>query len=85
MKCFICGRYGQLDTHHIFGAAFRKKSDKYGLTVKLCRACHTETPNGVHCNKDRMLELKQYGQRRAMKENNWTIEEFRGQFGKNYI
>jgi hypothetical protein len=32
-----------------------------------------------------MLYLHQYGQRKAMKENGWTIEQFIEVFGKNYL
>jgi hypothetical protein len=32
-----------------------------------------------------MLELHQYGQRKAMAENNWTVEDFRKEFYKNYL
>ena len=32
-----------------------------------------------------MQYLHEYGQRKAMQENNWTIEQFREVFGKNYI
>lgn len=88
-KCFLCGKNGstdRLECHHIFGGALRSKSDKYGLTVYLCgEKCHRLGENSVHKNADTMLKLKQYGQRKAMKENNWTINEFRQQFYKNYL
>ena len=32
-----------------------------------------------------MQYLHEYGQRKAMQENNWTIEQFREVFGKNYL
>lgn len=41
-SCWLCGRNGTaepLDKHHIFGGAYRKKSEKYGLTVYLCHEC----------------------------------------------
>ena len=81
----LCGSTVWIEKHHIFGGALRKKSEKYGLVVDLCHYCHNESPNGVHFNKGRMLELHQYGQRKAMAENNWTIEEFRKEFYKNYL
>ena len=34
--CWLCGRWGHLEEHHIFGGANRKKSTRYGLTVFLC-------------------------------------------------
>mgnify|MGYP002513816592 CR=1 FL=1 len=84
-KCFICGRTSNLERHHIFGASNRKKSEKYGLVVDLCHNCHNEPPMGVHHNQYTMLFLHQYGQERAMREQGWTVDEFRNEFGKNYL
>ena len=87
--CFLCGRNGTedpLDKHHIFGGAYRRKSDQYGLTVLLChRRCHQNGPEAVHRNADTMLQLKQYGQRKAMEENDWSVQDFILEFGKNYL
>ena len=88
-KCFLCGRsetsYIRLERHHIFGAANRPLSEKYGLTVMLCHNCHNEPPRGVHFNKETADYLHRYGQEKAMREQGWTIEEFRAVFGKNYL
>lgn len=84
-KCFLCGSYNWIEAHHIFGGPNRKKSDKLGLVVDLCHYCHNEPPNGVHHNRQAMLELRQYGQRKAMEEQGWTTEEFIRQFGRNYL
>lgn len=85
-KCFLCGRTGNLDKHHIFGGPFRKKSEKYGLTVDLCHdTCHIFGPDSVHQNRETMLEIKRYGQRKAMQENGWSKEDFIREFGKNYL
>jgi hypothetical protein len=81
----LCGSTRRIERHHIFGGALRKKSEKYGLVVDLCHNCHNESPNGVHFNKDKMLKLKQYGQLKAMRENGWSIEDFRKEFYKNYL
>ena len=87
--CILCGRNGRaepLDTHHIFGGANRKKSEKYRLTVKLCHcSCHIFGRNAVHNNKDTAEMLHQYGQRRWMRENDKTVEDFMKEFGKNYL
>ena len=88
-KCFICGRNGAedpLDRHHIFGGAYRKKSEKYGLVVYLCHAkCHVFAPSAVHQNSRQMLRLKHYGQKKAMQEQGWSEEDFIREFGKSYI
>lgn len=83
--CFLCGRYGPVEMHHIFGGPYRKKSTKYGLVIPLCHFCHNEPPNGVHHNRETARLVKQYGQRVAMAENGWTIPQFIAEFGKNYL
>lgn len=86
--CFLCNRNrhaGRLEVHHIFGGARRKLSDKYGLCVTLCEECHRTASHAVHQSAETMQYLHEYGQRKAMKENGWTVEQFREVFGKNYI
>lgn len=83
-RCFLCGRWGATERHHIFGGALRKKSDAYHLTVDLCHDCHNE-PGGAHYDRAVMQHLHEYGQRKAMEENGWTVEEFRQEFYKNYL
>ena len=88
-KCFLCGRNGaqdRLELHHIFPGALRKKSDKYGLTVWLCgERCHRNGKYAAHRCRETALKLKQYGQRKAMEENGWTISDFIREFGRNYL
>ena len=84
-ECFLCGRREWIERHHIFGGAYRKKSERYGLVVDLCHYCHNEPPFGVHHSKDVMREMKQYGQKKAMLEQGWSVEEFIKEFGKSYI
>ena len=88
-KCWRCGRNGcadPLDRHHIFGGPFRKKSERYGLVVDLChRECHIFGPEAAHNNAETMQSLREYGQRKAMEENDWTTEDFIREFGRNYL
>lgn len=82
--CFFCGKDCGLELHHIFpGWANRRLSDEDKLYVYLCHNHHNEPPNGVHFNKDMMLFLKQYGQRKY--EETHTREEFMERYGKNYL
>lgn len=83
--CFLCGGYGASEWHHIFGGANRKKSEHYGLKVRLHHNCHNEPPEGVHFNREKMQHLHEEGQRAAMKKYGWSIDEFRRMFGKNYL
>lgn len=88
-ECFLCGRNGAtdpLDRHHIFGGPFRKKSERLGLVVYLCHnRCHIFGPRSAHQNHDTMRKLHEYGQRKAMKEQGWTTEDFIREFGRNYL
>ena len=87
--CWLCGRNGcadVLDKHHIFGGAFREKSEKLGLVVWLCHHdCHIFGPEAVHRNSETMQRLHEYGQKLAMDRFGWDIEDFRLEFGKNYL
>lgn len=88
-KCWLCGKNGNgdpLDRHHIFGGANRKKSEKYGLVVYLCHhECHIFGKNAAHQSAETMQKLHEYGQKKAMKENNWTIPDFIREFDRNYL
>ncbi|MEG2769321.1 MAG: hypothetical protein RR902_00720 [Oscillospiraceae bacterium] len=85
-KCWLCGKNEKLEKHHIFGGAYRKSSEKYGLTVDLCgETCHRTGKQAAHNNKAVELKLKQYGQKKVMTEQNWSVQDFRLKFGKNYL
>lgn len=88
-QCWLCGRNGAsdpLDSHHIFGGAYRDKSERFGLKVFLCHnACHIFGKYAVHRNRETMMRVRQYGQRKAMEEQGWTVEQFVKEFGKNYL
>ena len=87
--CWLCGRNGAadpLDEHHIFGGPNRKLSDRFGLTVYLCHHdCHIFGEDAVHQNAETARRLHEYGQRKAMEEQGWTVDQFRMVFGKNYL
>lgn len=87
--CYLCCRSGgdePLDKHHIFGGGLRRKSEKYGLTVYLCHSrCHIFGPNSAHQSGETALYLHQQAQRAAMERYGWTAEDFRREFGKNYL
>lgn len=81
-RCYLCGSSRNIEIHHIFSGAFRKKSTKYGLVVPLCRECHTGT-NGVHFNREKMLNLRKIGQRAFQRE--YPNIDFIKEFGRNYL
>ena len=88
-ECWLCGKNGMgdpLDKHHIFGGAYRKKSEQYGLTVPLChKECHQFGKYAAHQNAETKVRLHEYGQRKAMEEQGWTVREFAMEFGRNYL
>lgn len=68
-RCWLCGRWGWLEEHHIFGGANRKKSEKYGLKVGLCGdTCHRNGRDAAHQSAATALRLHQYGQMKYMEE-----------------
>lgn len=83
-RCFLCGKYGPVERHHVFPGPFRKKSEQYGLVVDLCHNCHNEPPYGVHHNRERANILKARAQYMVMREQGWDTERFIKEFGKNY-
>lgn len=81
----MCGMRRWLECHHVYGAAYRRKSERYGLKVYLCHFCHNEPPYGVHQDKERQRWLQSEVQRIAMEHYGWTEEEFRAMFGRSYL
>lgn len=54
--------------------------------VDLCHnRCHIFGGCSVHKNAKTMLQLKRYGQLKAMREQGWTEDDFRREFGKSYL
>lgn len=88
-KCFLCGRNGaqdRLERHHIFGGPYRSKSEAYGLVVYLCGdRCHRNGEKSAHRCKETQDRLRRAGQRKAMREQGLTVEQFIQMFGKNYL
>lgn len=84
-RCLLCGSHRWLEWHHVFGAALKKKSEKYKLMVRLCHYCHNEPPQGVHQNRERRRYLQAYAQKKAMAHYGWSREDFRREFYKNYL
>ena len=83
-SCFMCGSRRWLEWHHVFGAALKKKSEKYKLMVRLCHYCHNEPPNGVHQNRRIRMQLQALAQKKAMEHYGWSEDDFRKEFYKNY-
>lgn len=84
--CFLCGKYGLLEEHHLFSGPNRKLSEKYGLKVWLCgEECHRNGRKSAHRCAETAQRLHEYGQKKFMAEHNASIDKFREMFGKNYL
>lgn len=83
-QCFLCGAWGPLEKHHIFGGnPNRRWSEKYGLTVHLCRTCHRDNKKGVHADAEAAGRLHRIGQ--AAFEEGHSRQEFYDIFKHYYL
>ena len=77
-RCYLCGAYGHMDEHHIFGGPNRSTSDKYGLVVHLCRNCHSlihDSEKGAPM-KQHLHEIGQLAFEQRFGNRNAFIKEF---------
>ena len=81
-RCHLCGSYSNIEIHHVYGNAYRKKSTEYGMVTPLCASCH-RGPHGVHQDAEANKRLKAWFQGKF--EETHSREEFRRIFGKSYI
>ena len=82
-RCYICHAQCETDEHHIFEGANRKASDKYGLTVYLCRVCHRRA-HDFPKEFEEKYHLKRMTQTAAMVRYGWDIKQWRRLFRKDY-
>ena len=86
--CFLCGATSgeHLDRHHVFQSSLRNQSEKYGLWVYLCHdKCHENGKYAAHRCAETREKLRRAAQLIAMKEYNWTVDDWRERFYKNYL
>lgn len=79
--CYVCGRYGANNEHHIYNGYNRKKSEKDGMKVYLHATCH----DYIHTNEFADLMLKAKCQVKWQEYYNKTKEDFIKRYGKSYI
>lgn len=66
--CFLCGKTGWLEEHHVYPGPFRDKSEKYGLKVGLCgESCHRNGRYAAHQCRGTSDALKQFWQIKYMR------------------
>ncbi len=80
-RCYITGDVRNIHIHHIFGAANKTNSEKYGFLVPLRDDWHNMSDYGVHFNKELDLKLKTACEEYWL-QNYGTREEFIAVFGR---
>ena len=83
-ECYLCGRIGHTDEHHIFeGTANRKISEQEGLKVWLCPECHNLGKDSIHMSpkSDRAIKLKKDAQKRW----EWKYREAHSEYGNSAV
>ena len=84
--CFLCGKVGLLEEHHVFSGPYRSKSERFGLKVGLCGdSCHRNGRYAAHQCRATADALKQFWQIKYMMRYRASVAEFRAEFGKNYL
>lgn len=78
--CDICSKnFYEVDVHHLIMGSNRKLADEDGLTINVCRMCHTK----IHESAVSERLSKMLGQ--AMYERTHTREEFMKRYKYNYL
>ena len=84
--CFLCGKVGLLEEHHVFSGPYRSKSERFGLKVGLCGdSCHRNGRYAAHQCRATADALKQFWQIKYMMRYRASVAEFRAEFGTNYL
>ena len=78
--CYLCGKYGDMELHHIFGGSVRQTADKHGLVVHLCPSCHKR----LHDHGENKQLLHEIGQQ-AYEDQIGTREQFIEEFIRSYL
>lgn len=79
--CHITGSTDRIHVHHIFGAANKSNSEKYGFLVPLRKDWHNMADYGIHFNKELNYKYKRACQEYWLAHYG-TKEEFIEVFGK---
>lgn len=82
-------RFDGAHRHEIFhadqGGYYRDKCIELGLYIFLEPWAHNESNKGIHFNKRFDKWMKKHAQKIAMKEFNWSVEDFIKEFGRSYL
>lgn len=83
-KCIVTSAEVNIERHHVFGGADRKKSEKYGFVVPLHASVH---PNGAYRTDTNWMELDHWLKRMCQEHfimNTGSRDEWYKEFGRFY-
>lgn len=84
--CFLCGKTGLLEDHHVFGGPNRRLSEQDGLKVGLCGdSCHRNGRRSAHTCQETRLALRQFWQIKYMMRTRCCVRDFIIRYGRNYL
>lgn len=82
-RCFLCGRSGMVDLHHIYHGSNRNTSDELGFWVYLCHDEHMALHDHREPFEALDMDLKRMCQREF--ERTHTRLEFMRLIGRSYL
>lgn len=83
-RCMVTGAERDIERHHIFGGADRKRSERYGFIAPLHASVH---PNGARLTASNWAELDHWLKRKCQEyfiANIGSRAEWYVQFGRFY-
>ena len=85
-KCIVTSAMTNIERHHVFGGADRKKAEKYGFVVPLHSSVH---PNGAYRTDDNWQELDHWLKRKCQEyfievAKHGDRDEWYREFGRFY-
>ena len=86
--CDICGKRKATDTHHAIEGSNRMASDRHGLTLHICRECHTELHHSAVSESLSQMIGQLAFEKHEIEEGrdaNSARNYFRNAFGRSYI
>lgn len=84
-ECYLCGKTGTVERHHVFGGIYRRHSEDYKeyCVVNLCPECHRyiHSSKGVETKRQMQCDIQYL----AMDGNDWDLNMWLQIFGKSWI
>lgn len=83
-RCYITGGIRNVEVHHIFGAADKRMSEKYGFMLPLRRDYHRGEEYSIHENRIFSVNMKIACQNYYVNVLGKSEDEWRSEFRKWY-